>query len=201
MPESFTKGQQIAQLQGQKLTCFGPQHGFKRFGQSGQLSLRAVPAHRRRRRRHLHRPIDADRADQPRSGAHVHEQRLDHHRPAERRVVGAVRAGRGDGEPARLRRARLRRARAARCSRSRRVSGRPASCRASSRACGSTRSAMRCPISRTRPASAAAMQQRLDRRDQCAEPAAATAPFTTRKSRRASRSTRWRSRCRRACRS
>ena len=35
MPESLTKGQQIAQLQGQKLVCFGPQHGFKRFGQSG----------------------------------------------------------------------------------------------------------------------------------------------------------------------
>jgi hypothetical protein len=36
MPESFTKGQQIAQLQNAKLICFGPQHGFKRFGQSGQ---------------------------------------------------------------------------------------------------------------------------------------------------------------------
>ena len=36
MPESFTKGQQIAQLQNQKLTCFGPQFKFKRFGQSGQ---------------------------------------------------------------------------------------------------------------------------------------------------------------------
>ncbi|MCX6881652.1 MAG: DUF1501 domain-containing protein [Verrucomicrobia bacterium] len=35
MPESFTKGKQIAQLQGQKLTCFGPQHKFKRFGKSG----------------------------------------------------------------------------------------------------------------------------------------------------------------------
>ncbi|HEU4751533.1 MAG TPA: DUF1501 domain-containing protein [Armatimonadota bacterium] len=35
MPESFTKGQQIAQLQGQQLKCFGPQHGFKRFGKSG----------------------------------------------------------------------------------------------------------------------------------------------------------------------
>src|SRR5437588_722534 len=37
MPESFTKGQQIAQLQGAKLNCFGPQHEFKRFGQSGQM--------------------------------------------------------------------------------------------------------------------------------------------------------------------
>ncbi len=36
MPESFTRGQQIAQLQGQKLNCFGPQFGFKRWGKSGQ---------------------------------------------------------------------------------------------------------------------------------------------------------------------
>jgi len=36
MPESFTKGQQIAQLQGKELKCFGPQYEFKRFGKSGQ---------------------------------------------------------------------------------------------------------------------------------------------------------------------
>jgi hypothetical protein len=36
MPESFTAGQQIAQLQGQKLTCMAPQHSFQRVGQSGQ---------------------------------------------------------------------------------------------------------------------------------------------------------------------
>ncbi len=36
MPESFTKGQQIAQLQNQRLVCFGPQFKFKRFGKSGQ---------------------------------------------------------------------------------------------------------------------------------------------------------------------
>ena len=35
MPDSFTKGQQIAQLQGRTLVCFGPQHGFKRFGKAG----------------------------------------------------------------------------------------------------------------------------------------------------------------------
>lgn len=34
MPESFTKGQQLAQLQGQKLNCFGPQHPFAKFGQN-----------------------------------------------------------------------------------------------------------------------------------------------------------------------
>ena len=36
MPESFTKGQPIAQLQGQALKCFAPQVEFKRFGDSGQ---------------------------------------------------------------------------------------------------------------------------------------------------------------------
>jgi len=36
MPESFTKGQQIAQLQGQALKCLGPQHPFHKVGKSGQ---------------------------------------------------------------------------------------------------------------------------------------------------------------------
>ncbi|MEX0742007.1 MAG: DUF1501 domain-containing protein, partial [Phycisphaeraceae bacterium] len=36
MPDSFTKGQQLAQLQGSELRCFAPQHPFKSWGQSGQ---------------------------------------------------------------------------------------------------------------------------------------------------------------------
>src|SRR6266568_4098225 len=36
MPESLTRGQQIAQLQGQPLICFGPQYKFQKFGKSGQ---------------------------------------------------------------------------------------------------------------------------------------------------------------------
>ena len=36
MPESFTRGQQIAQLQGTELKCYGPQFSFQRFGKSGQ---------------------------------------------------------------------------------------------------------------------------------------------------------------------
>ena len=36
MPESFTKGQPIAQLQGQALKCLGPQTTFRKYGQSGQ---------------------------------------------------------------------------------------------------------------------------------------------------------------------
>jgi Protein of unknown function (DUF1501) len=43
MPESFTKGQQIAQLQGQRLVCYGPTHGFKQFGQSGQQVCELFP--------------------------------------------------------------------------------------------------------------------------------------------------------------
>src|SRR5437879_8106823 len=35
MPESLTKGQQLAQLQGAQLKCFGPQWDFKKFGQCG----------------------------------------------------------------------------------------------------------------------------------------------------------------------
>src|SRR4026209_3017190 len=36
MPESFTKGQPIAQLQGAQLTCFAPHNPFRKCGQSGQ---------------------------------------------------------------------------------------------------------------------------------------------------------------------
>jgi hypothetical protein len=36
MPESMTKGQQIAQLQGRELRILGPQHPFQRYGKSGQ---------------------------------------------------------------------------------------------------------------------------------------------------------------------
>lgn len=36
MPESITKGQPIAQLQGQVLKCLGPQTKFQKYGQSGQ---------------------------------------------------------------------------------------------------------------------------------------------------------------------
>lgn len=43
MPESYTKGQQIAQLQGQKLKCLAPQHPFHPHGQSGQLLSEVLP--------------------------------------------------------------------------------------------------------------------------------------------------------------
>jgi Protein of unknown function (DUF1501) len=43
MPESFTKGQPIAQLQGKELKCFGPQHKFQKFGESGQEICEIFP--------------------------------------------------------------------------------------------------------------------------------------------------------------
>ncbi len=43
MPDSFTKGQQIAQLQGKPLICYGPQLGFKKFGKSGMEMCELFP--------------------------------------------------------------------------------------------------------------------------------------------------------------
>jgi hypothetical protein len=43
MPESFTKGQQLAQLQRQKLICYAPQYAFKKFGKSGQEITEIFP--------------------------------------------------------------------------------------------------------------------------------------------------------------
>jgi len=44
MPESFTKGQPIAQLQGAELKCFAPQHPFQRYGRSGQEICELFPS-------------------------------------------------------------------------------------------------------------------------------------------------------------
>jgi hypothetical protein len=43
MPASYTQGMPIAQLQGQKLSCFAPQHKFVKFGQSGQELSEVFP--------------------------------------------------------------------------------------------------------------------------------------------------------------
>lgn len=43
MPESFTAGQPIAQLQGQQLKCQGPMTKFRRYGKSGQLISDYLP--------------------------------------------------------------------------------------------------------------------------------------------------------------
>jgi hypothetical protein len=43
MPASFTQGQPIAQLQGQRLVCLGPQHAFRKCGRSGQEISEVFP--------------------------------------------------------------------------------------------------------------------------------------------------------------
>lgn len=43
MPESVTKGKQIAQLQGQKLKCLGPMFDFEKFGQNGTEICKLFP--------------------------------------------------------------------------------------------------------------------------------------------------------------
>ncbi|MBL8234754.1 MAG: DUF1501 domain-containing protein, partial [Bryobacterales bacterium] len=43
MPESMTKGQQIAQLQGRPLVCYGPQFTFRKWGKSGQEMSELFP--------------------------------------------------------------------------------------------------------------------------------------------------------------
>jgi uncharacterized protein DUF1501 len=43
MPESFTKGQQIAQLQGKELRMLGPRYKFQRWGGSGQHISELLP--------------------------------------------------------------------------------------------------------------------------------------------------------------
>src|SRR5207249_2117625 len=43
MPESFTRGQPIAQLQGQQLRCLGGRFRFRRHGRSGQEIADILP--------------------------------------------------------------------------------------------------------------------------------------------------------------
>jgi hypothetical protein len=43
MPESFTRGQQLAQLQGQPLICQGPQFSFRRYGGGGAELSELLP--------------------------------------------------------------------------------------------------------------------------------------------------------------
>ncbi|WP_050769379.1 DUF1501 domain-containing protein [Blastopirellula marina] len=43
MPESFTQGQPIAQLQGKQLKCYAPRFDFKRYGESGQTIATLFP--------------------------------------------------------------------------------------------------------------------------------------------------------------
>tara|TARA_R110002049_G_scaffold27321_2_gene94063 strand:+ start:164384 stop:165802 length:1419 start_codon:yes stop_codon:yes gene_type:complete len=47
MPDSYTKGQPIAQLQGKELNCLGPLTKFGRYGESGQTISDFLPWHQK----------------------------------------------------------------------------------------------------------------------------------------------------------
>ena len=120
----------------------------------GHVGQRAAAAHREDRRRHHRHQDDEHRGDQPRSGDHVHPDRLPAARPAEHGRVAQLRPGQREPEPAGVRRAAVAGARAStpisRCSRG---CGRAASCRRATRACGSAPAATRCCTSTIRRAS------------------------------------------------
>jgi hypothetical protein len=80
-PDSFTKGQQLAQLQNARLIARGPFVGFAKYGKSGQEIS----------------SLDGHRADQPRPRPGVYEQRVDPQGLPEHGIVAAVRPGRRDG--------------------------------------------------------------------------------------------------------
>ena len=100
----------------------------------GRLGERAAAAHGADRRRHLLHQVDAHRADQPRSGDHLHPDRVAARRPAEHRRVGDLRPGQREPGSAGVRRDDFAAAAAEAISRSTIASGAPASCRASIRA-------------------------------------------------------------------
>ncbi len=150
MPESITKGQQIAQIQGQKLNCFAPQHPFKKYGQSGPRDQQHLSALRRAsRRRNVHRPLAAHRGDQSRSGPHVHEHRLDDRRPPGRRLLAAIWIGKRNGRAARASSSWSRPASSGKRSRSRPGNGIPVFCPASFRESSSAARAIPCCTSAT----------------------------------------------------
>ena len=101
MPESFTKGQPIAQLQGQGAEVLRPAAPVQEVRQVGPGNLRDLSADRHDRRRDLHRPLAADRGDQPRPGSHVHEHGHDDLRPAVDGLVADLWPGGRDRQPAR----------------------------------------------------------------------------------------------------
>ena len=94
MPESITKGQPIAQLQGKQLKCFGPQLEFKKWGKSGQYFSSAFPkigeiADDMRIRSMTTEQINHD-------PAHIHEHGYPDFRASKYGILGALRIGSRD---------------------------------------------------------------------------------------------------------
>ena len=82
MPESVTRGQQLASCKGRSWCAWAPCFRSKSTARAGSKSAICCRTWRGRRR-HLPGAFDDHRGDQPRSGTHVHEYRLANRRPAE----------------------------------------------------------------------------------------------------------------------
>ena len=76
---------------------------FAQYGAERTVDQRAFAVAAKTGRRHLRRAVDGDRADQPRSGAHLHELRHGDQRSAVDGGVGQLWAGRRDRGSAGLR--------------------------------------------------------------------------------------------------
>ena len=85
-------------------SCWARRSSSQKHGQSGAELSELLPHLVEGRRRHRHRPVDADDAVQPRAGADLHEHRPPGDRPAEPRLVAQLRARQREQRPARLRR-------------------------------------------------------------------------------------------------
>ncbi len=144
MPESFTKGSRSPSSRAQKLDCFAPQHPFQTCGSSGQEISAIFPHLGHGRRRALHHPLDGDRGDQPRPGAHLHEHRHDASPAGRHGFLAELRPGQRERQPARLRRADLAGTVRPGAADLRRGNGTAGSCPAGSRASISTPRATRC---------------------------------------------------------
>ena len=204
LPESVRMGQRLTGMTAnQAVVPAAPGRSFKfaQHGQSGRLGERAAAAHREDRRRAVLRPARCT----PRRSTTTRRSRSSrpgsqHRRPAEHRRVALLRPRQREREPARVRRAGLaRRGRAT--SRSTRGCGAAASCRRSTRACSSARGKdpvlyLANPAGRRPRRAAGACSTRCGELERAAARARAT-----RRSTRASRSTRWPTACRRRARS
>ena len=139
MPESFTKGQPIAQLQGQQLDCLGPQSPFQQVRQerAGDLRRSSRTSASVADDICIIRSMTTEEINH--DPAHTFMNTGTHdHRPAEHGLVGHLRPGQRGRRPARLRRADLDgRGRPAAADRGAAVAA-AASCRASSRASSSS---------------------------------------------------------------
>ena len=103
-PRLGAQGQRVAQTMGQSSLPVAQLAVHVRAArQVGHLGQRAAAAHREDRRRHHRHQDDEHGRDQPRSGDHVHPDRLSAARTAEHGRVAQLRAGQREPEPAGVR--------------------------------------------------------------------------------------------------